>query len=160
MLLKILNIERVDYFSKMKLDDFLARINNLSDRNSSKLGYDISGKLFSHNRFRFSKRFKLFGAEIKSIESDLSYVNGKVIENNGLNIKVWIRPNAVFSIFGILFSVVGIIAFIDYFFNSASVESLIVGILFILIGPICYLIGKEQREKLKKQFESYFNLNN
>lgn len=148
---KIFNIERLEYKSNRKISIIKNRLDKIF--NQGTLQYNLSGKFINDNEFQATDKWTI-GLYIRSFENDPAYLKGKIDEtSNGATIKVSVRPNSIFPIFGFLFPLLGIFALF-----SKSQDGLTVGLAFIASGLISYPIGKFLRVRLRNKFERYLDL--
>ncbi|MGQ1786013.1 MULTISPECIES: hypothetical protein [unclassified Saccharicrinis] len=156
MIDKILNFQRIEYESKMSIHDFKSRLSSIFDQKGFK--YNLSGKFTTELDFKATDKWTI-GIYIRSFENDPAYLKGKIKDSKeGIIVDVTVRPNSIFSLFGLLFPLVGLIALISTDFGKTDEEALGVGIGFIVFGLICYPIGNYLRNRIRNKFEEYLEL--
>lgn len=92
---------------------------------------------------------------IRHFEKGLAYLSGRLEVQNGscvLNVKV--RPNSIFSILGIVFTIGSLVLLMVSSMNNFAWEEVKGALIFLLVGTAHYAIGYFLRDRLKKRFES------
>ena len=156
MIDRILNFQRIVYASKVSAADIKLRLNSIFNQKGYK--YNLSGKFITERDFKATDKWTI-GIYIRNFENDPAYLKGKIKETKeGTLIDVTVRPNSIFSIFGLLFPLVGTFALISSYFGKTDEEALGVGIGFIIFGLVCYPIGNYLRNRIRNKFEDYLEL--
>ncbi|MBK3519981.1 hypothetical protein [Carboxylicivirga marina] len=150
MIDKILNYQRVEYYCKLSAQDFKTRLSRVLNLK----GYNLSGKFTSDRDFKLSDAWTI-GIFIQSFENDPAYLKGRIKDSKeGIIVDVLVRPNSIFSIFGLLFPLIGIYTLISSDFGKAAEGA----IFFIIFGLIWYLIGIYLKVRIRNKFEDYLGL--
>jgi len=158
MIDKLLNIERINYKSNSSSQDFKRNLNNILNQGTFKFKYNLAGKFINDNEFKIIDKWTI-GVYIRSFENDPAYLRGKIIEKeNGITVKVSVRPNSIFPLFGFLFPILGLFAIFTTGFGQENNEGLFVGLFFIVFGIIIFPIGRLLRNRLRNKFEQYLDL--
>lgn len=156
MIDKILNFQRIEYRSKMSARKFKMRLESIF--NQKGLKYNLSGKFTTERRFKATDKWTI-GIYIRSFERDPAYLKGNVKDSeDGIVVDVIVRPNSIFTLFGFLFPVIGMIALISTNFGKTNEDGLGVGIGFVIFGLINYPIGNYLRNRLRNKLENYLDL--
>ncbi|SMO93561.1 hypothetical protein SAMN06265379_1207 [Saccharicrinis carchari] len=156
MIDKVLNFQRIEYRSKMSAQDFKSRLSSIFSQKGFK--FNLSGKFTSEQDFKATDKWTI-GIYIRSFENDPAYLKGKIKDSkNGVTVEVLVRPNSIFSLFGLLFPLIGMIALVSTNFGKTDEDALGVGIGFIIFGLICYPIGNYLRNRIRNKFEDYLDL--
>ncbi len=161
MIKKILNIEEKEYQWNLSRDEFIIRFEKVVQQESKPQSFSFAGQLKNGRNFFLSKR--LFSADSYSnkLEIGPALIKGKFLtDSNKLILRVKFRPNATFSIFTILFPMIGLYMLISSFFVEVDNINLIFSFLFLFVGIACYIIGDLLKNNIKNKFEESFGLKN
>ncbi len=134
MIDKILNIKRLEYKSTFAIQDFKNELDAIFSQGVFNFKYNLSGKFINNYEFKVTDKWTI-GLYIRSFENASAYLKGKITEtSNGIILNVLVRPNSIFSIFGLLFPILGIFILFEIGFGITTEDVKIVGFMFILVG--------------------------
>jgi hypothetical protein len=155
MIEKILNIKKLSYSSNLNAVSLKKKIEDIFDQETSTL----VGKFTNKNEFTVYDKWTIITWYVPNFKRKSAYLNGEIIElEKGVLIKVTIKSNSILSIFAILSLIIGVVSTITAKLNVENNQLLFVGLVFIVVGILYYLIGIFLRNRLQKNFEQYVDL--
>lgn len=149
--------DKYEYEVEESLETVKAGIEKLTSRNSIFNKYNLSGNLYANNKFTLVRSWGFL--RIGFIDQNPVTLDGKFyyIKTNLTGIKLEVRPNFIFLIFSILFSIAGILVFV----NSLSKEALAYEALcLLLVPPVLSTIAFFNKQSHQKRFEKALGLTN
>ena len=155
MIEKILGIKKLYYSSNLNAASLKKKIDGLFDEGTSTL----IGKFTSKNEFTVYDKWTIITWYVPNFKRKSAYLYGEIVESeNGVSINVTVKPNSILSIFAMLALLIGVASTIAAGSNLENNQLLFLGLLFITVGILYYLIGMFLTNRLRRNFEHYLDL--
>ena len=155
MIEKILSIKKLCYSSNLNAASLKKKIDGVFDEGTSTL----IGKFTSKNEFTVYDKWTIITWYVPNFKRKSAYLYGEIVESeNGVSINVTVKPNSILSIFAMLALLIGVVSTIAAGSNLENNQLLFLGLLFITVGILYYLIGMFLTNRLRRNFEHYLDL--
>jgi hypothetical protein len=152
--------EKYNYQSNKSVVELKSDIQQLFEKSK---GWDFSvnltGEFTSDFKFKMTPKWQF--AYIKNFEREISYLNGELRQDefNKTRVTFTVRPNSIFLIFFIAFPLIGLLALTSNVTNEQKNDTLVVGLVFIIIVPLLNLLmGHYAKKSIKDRFVKTFKL--
>lgn len=152
--------EEFEYYSNKSVDGLKSEIQQLFDKTKGwNFSVNLTGEFISEYEFKMTPKWQF--AVIKSLEREVSYLNGQIFSDELKRTRVTftVRPNSILLIFFFVFPLLGIFALTTDNINGDINEARIVGAVFTLVVPsLMTLFGHFAKQGIKNRFVETFDL--
>ncbi|MDQ7918068.1 hypothetical protein RBU60_10810 [Mesonia sp. MT50] len=154
MIEKILNTKKINYSSNLNEDKLKQKIENIFKESN----LSFVGKFTNQSEFAAYDKWTYIAWYVSNFKRKTAYLNGVIIKSGKETlIKLRIKPNPVIAIFPVFTVLIGLITSIIAA-STNDENTLIFGIIIIVVGILFYLMGFFLRNRLLNNFKKHLNL--
>ncbi|PTM05863.1 MAG: hypothetical protein DA405_02075 [Bacteroidetes bacterium] len=152
----LLNSSETNYRSKLSEELIMNKIAALKEQASLRL----KGSITSEHRFSVYDTWNVVAWNMPGFKRKAAYITGSITaEDEGQRISLKVKPNAILPVFGIVSSLAGLIlTLISFTSGRESVFLFSIGLCFLVLGFIYYLLGRFLRSRLLNKLIKYLDL--
>lgn len=134
----------------------MKKIEALKEQSSLRL----NGSLTGEHSFSVYDSWNFVAWNMPGLKRKAAYLRGSIaVEDEGQRISLKVKPNAILPVFGIVSSLAGLIlTLISFTSGRESMFLFSIGLCFLVLGFIYYLLGRFLRSRLLNKLIKYLDL--
>ena len=152
----LLNSTETNYRSRFNEKLLKSKVSELNEQGS----LSLKGRLTSEHSFSVYDTWNVVGWNMPGFKRKAAYLMGSITkEIDGPRVNLKVKPNAILPVFGIVSSLAGLIlTLVSFTSGRESMFLFSIGLCFLALGIIYYLLGRFLRSRLVNKLIKYLDL--